>query len=303
MGVSKRLYGHRMLSTRPTTSGDHLAGLTGRPRCDEPPAPAPAARPQVAAVGPVRDPDGPPVGMSARRFGATRDRLDYCIETGDPIAHDNARYTVDRRVCRDDGSADYWLRDRWGGRLLVACEAPRSEPASAEPPVELGPIRRDESGVTARFLDALFRSGHDQARPVVYGIDQVDVEGDSRPTNGQVFWFLRRCSDGRKLIVRLNVPRPAPTPAPPAATSRPLPPAPTRPDRPRTPPRSNLLRLFRRRRPRALPRPAEKGQIVGASTEIAWPDKTWSPWTGCTKVSPGCATRPRVPLVRDAAFT
>lgn len=28
---------------------------------------------------------------------------------------------------------------------------------------------------------------------------------------------------------------------------------------------------------------------MGDSTIIAWTDKTWNPWRGCTKVSPGCA--------------
>ncbi|MDE2097620.1 MAG: DUF5131 family protein [Patescibacteria group bacterium] len=29
--------------------------------------------------------------------------------------------------------------------------------------------------------------------------------------------------------------------------------------------------------------------IMGATTKIKWADSTWNPWSGCTKVSPGCA--------------
>ena len=28
---------------------------------------------------------------------------------------------------------------------------------------------------------------------------------------------------------------------------------------------------------------------MGTETKIEWADSTWSPWRGCTKVSPGCA--------------
>ena len=28
---------------------------------------------------------------------------------------------------------------------------------------------------------------------------------------------------------------------------------------------------------------------MSAETNIEWTDHTWSPWRGCTKVSPGCA--------------
>ena len=30
------------------------------------------------------------------------------------------------------------------------------------------------------------------------------------------------------------------------------------------------------------------GRVVGEKTGIAWCDSSWSPWIGCTKVSPGC---------------
>lgn len=28
---------------------------------------------------------------------------------------------------------------------------------------------------------------------------------------------------------------------------------------------------------------------MGDTTKIEWADKTFNPWSGCTKVSPGCA--------------
>ena len=37
--------------------------------------------------------------------------------------------------------------------------------------------------------------------------------------------------------------------------------------------------------------PAWSGPTIPAMadiTEIAWTDRTWNPWWGCTKVSPGC---------------
>ncbi|WP_255266229.1 DUF5131 family protein, partial [Nocardia farcinica] len=30
------------------------------------------------------------------------------------------------------------------------------------------------------------------------------------------------------------------------------------------------------------------GSLMGATTKIEWTDSTWSPVTGCDKVSPGC---------------
>lgn len=216
MGAMKSLYTHRMFGTVPP---DPRPTVADRPQATPVTAPEPA---------PATDDEPPTTALPARRFGATRERLDHCHETGEPIADDSAQYTVDRRFAREDGSADYWLRDRWGGRLLIRCEAPRVvEPQPDEPP-----ITRTETGAAAAFLDDLLRSAHAAGRTVRLGDDlaEAEVEGDSRPQGGPASWFLRRKADGRRLIVRLQLDGTPPSAAP-------LPPPPIRSDTPSPTPR------------------------------------------------------------------
>lgn len=35
-------------------------------------------------------------------------------------------------------------------------------------------------------------------------------------------------------------------------------------------------------------RPSDGERVMAETTNISWSDMTWSPWTGCSKISPGC---------------
>ena len=248
MGVTKRLLGIRMMGGRRSTAGDHLSAISGLPRLrgiddqsrdtidGNPLRPMPDTGPvrvPITTPGDV-DPTGgdggtsrhdrpagtPQTGLSIRQYGLTQDALEIGWETGDPLPDGNSRSVVYNRIRHDDGSTDYWVRDRWGGCLRIVAPAPRAETQPPSVPAPPPRIERTETGTTARFLDSLFRGGFEANRPVVYDNDMVTIEGDSNPPGGLATWFLRRKADGAAIVVRLDLPtRPAGIPDPRPMTS------------------------------------------------------------------------------------